>query len=234
MNAPKNIGGYRHYNCNGDWYPSVTTILGETNPAKMGYAKWRKSNPTASEAATSRGTSLHEYCERWLKDGAEPALNVSDAVSPYVASITPVLAQISGVLCLEQFVWHRGQRFAGTLDCCARIGGKLTLIDWKTTCKLPKSDKAIARHLADYRLQVAAYAVALQDTKGVEVEQLAIAVAHPDGPALLEIIEGDRINNLWLQFIGRRAQFEEILMERRQKEQTQSQAIVTAFQWGGQ
>lgn len=176
--------------------------------------------------------------------GSRMALNpplMCLTLSPYVASVKPVLAQISGVFCLEQFVWHREQKFAGTLDCCARIGGKLTLIDWKTTCKLPRTDKAIARHLADYRLQVAAYAAALKDARGVQVEQLAIAVAHPDGPALLEIIEGDRINNLWLQFIGRRAQFDEILMERRQKEQTQrqkeqiqSQEAVKAFRWGGQ
>jgi len=53
-------------------YPSITTVLGDTAD-KSGLHEWRKrvgeeKANAISRAATTRGTSMHKLCERYLKN----------------------------------------------------------------------------------------------------------------------------------------------------------------------
>jgi hypothetical protein len=65
----KTINGKRHYSVDGNYYPSVTTVLsGESKPA---LDAWRKRVGDAkadqiSRAATNRGTGMHTLLEAYV------------------------------------------------------------------------------------------------------------------------------------------------------------------------
>ena len=60
---------------------------------------------------------------------------------------------------VEKKIYHRKEKYAGTLDAVAKIKGQLCVIDFKTSNKIYK----------DYYLQIAAYAKALEDMYGEPV-----------------------------------------------------------------
>ena len=62
---------------------------------------------------------------------------------------------------VEQKLYHRGHKFAGTVDATATVNEEYCVIDFKTS-------KAI---YAPYHLQCAAYAKAIEDMTGKEVEK---------------------------------------------------------------
>jgi hypothetical protein len=228
MKAPetKLIDGIRFYNCGGEWLPSVTSILKATgdNGAWMG---WQRAGGEAakakSQSARDRGTTIHEFCERRLR-GYRAAAKVPEHLRPYWDSVQPALRRLKLARLTEAFVWHRQQRYAGTLDAVATYRGvKDTLIDFKTTQDASRIDG----RLAGYRLQLAAYAGALLDTRGIEVQQAVIIVIHPDGPAQDVIVTRAELAELWSTWCDRCAGFTSSLERKAEKRA----AVVNAFQW---
>ena len=67
------VGGSRHYSVNEERLPSVTTILKatESEEKKAKLAEWKnrvghKQAEIISREATSRGSSMHDYLEKFL------------------------------------------------------------------------------------------------------------------------------------------------------------------------
>lgn len=128
----------------------------------------------------------------------------------------------------EHFVWHRGQHYAGTLDAVCQLGQMpLTLVDWKTTKDISTLDKRID----EYRLQVTAYAGALLDHDGIEVHQGAIVVAHPDGPAHVEVVTRQQMAALWEEWCSRCAAFPGAISSAKERREGKRAAVVNAFSW---
>lgn len=192
----KEINGARFYEINGEWYPSVTTVL--RSGAKPSRPTWTDKGKTSSEDAMARGTAIHEYCDRRLR-GYRVARKIPDHLQPYWASLQPSLRRITCRHLSEEFVWHRAVGYAGTLDLVAKFRGELTLIDFKTTGAL----KRVNPYLEDYKLQITAYAAALEDSTGIAVRQGAVIVAHPEGPALEVIIPSAELGELWPVWVQR-------------------------------
>ncbi|MFA7156773.1 MAG: PD-(D/E)XK nuclease family protein [Bacilli bacterium] len=202
-----NINGFRHYEVKKDnevigVYPSVTSILGETAD-KEWLENWknRVGEDVAnqiSKDATDRGTVMHRLCELYLNLplslSKEERLNETLAISRlddeidqfdnrakivggslfynYIRANT--FYDIAKVLYQEKFVWtKRNGGYAGTLDNLSQlITGEYAIIDFKTARK-PKSEKDIE----DYKLQVAAYAVAVWDRFKIKVSLCKILIS---------------------------------------------------------
>ncbi len=144
------------YTIDGVWYPRVTKIVSiKAKPALYRYygeAKSYKAAQDATEQSAKEGTMIHEAVEGLL---LEKHPDIPPEIAPAIKSfleffeknnihVTPDL--------VERRVVNYDHRYAGTVDAIALIGGKLGVLDIKTS-------QAIYR---DYSLQTSAYMDALK------------------------------------------------------------------------
>jgi hypothetical protein len=145
------------YMINGDWYPRVTRIVSiKAKPALYYYygeAKSYRAAQEVTERSAAEGTMLHEAVEGLLLGKTD---EIPDGVAPAVRSFQEFFEknhiQTSPEL-VERRIVNRDHRYAGTVDAIARIGGKLGVLDIKTS-------QSIYR---DYNLQTSAYMDALKN-----------------------------------------------------------------------
>ncbi|PIR87234.1 MAG: hypothetical protein COU11_01625 [Candidatus Harrisonbacteria bacterium CG10_big_fil_rev_8_21_14_0_10_49_15] len=144
------------YEIEGNWYPRVTRIVDmKAKPAllrfyaEVGYDRARR----ISERSAQEGTAVHEIVERLML--GQPVGDVPPGITPSInAFIDFASKQEIKILDpghIERRVHCLEHRYAGTLDAVAQIGGRLGVLDIKTSA-------AIYR---DYNLQTSAYAQAL-------------------------------------------------------------------------
>ncbi len=140
--------------------PSVTTILGETEPDLVKYSlkKWSRSNKEYSDLAKSRGTNVHELLEFSINQSLETALAVASVggdskatamfwgMYSFIENTIPIASE------LTFFLPELG--YAGTIDylCQCKLSGLIYVIDWKTSMK-PK----LAHTWYNHPMQLAAY-----------------------------------------------------------------------------
>jgi len=172
----------------GEVYPSVTAILRATQPEKdrAGLAAWRRhvGHCRAAEIvdlATKRGSFIHRLVERRLIGWPLPEDDSDDPVwqDPLWRSIAPMVELVRSCpnRVVEGMVWHDRAQYAGTFDCLVDIPGTgIVLIDWKTARK-PKQ----RAYVADYVLQLAAYAAAIHHQWAEEVSEVWLVFAIKGG-----------------------------------------------------
>lgn len=202
------LDGFRYYQVTQDSqtigiFPSVTSILGETGD-KEWLDKWKgrigeqKANEISSDA-TNRGTVMHRLCEIYLNlpmsmsayDRVNETLSLSrldDEIDKFDNRAKIVggalfynyiragsFNDIQKVIAQEKFIWSaRNGGYAGTLDNLSQlITDDYAIIDFKTA-KKPKDEKWID----DYKLQVAAYAVAVWDRLQIQVSTCRILISN--------------------------------------------------------
>ncbi len=144
------------YTIDGVWYPRVTKIVTiKSKPALYRYygeAKSYKAAQDATELSAKEGTMIHEAVEGLLL-GKNP--EIPPEVAPAVASFLEFFAanniHVTPDL-VERRIVNYDHRYAGTVDAIALIGGRLGVLDIKTS-------QAIYR---DYCLQTSAYMDALK------------------------------------------------------------------------
>lgn len=157
------IDGMRFYKTpTGEYYPSVTTVLGNTLPEEKSQAlkKWANAIGQANaqkktQAAADRGTAVHLMIERHLM--GEPPFSPGEFDQAYINSFNALklkLKNINEIWCQEKALYSHILGMAGRVDCIGVYKGEECIIDFKTSSKL-KSQKDIE----DYRLQLTAYAV---------------------------------------------------------------------------
>jgi genome maintenance exonuclease 1 len=197
---------YRTYVINGEEYYSVTTILSHSksseDSAKL--QKWKErvgdeESERIKKSATKRGTILHGWCEDYLRFGSEPDPSPEDEVWDFWISIRPTLSQVTDVKFQEVQVYHKGLKYAGTLDCYASFQGvSNTLIDFKTAAKPKRRD-----WINDYFLQTVAYAAGVKEVYGFSTNQAAIIIALPDKPAQTFVLGRNDMLGLWSEWRDR-------------------------------
>jgi hypothetical protein len=145
------------YVVDGAWYPRVTKIVGiKAKPALYRYygeaASFHDAQATTQKSA-EEGTLIHEVTEAILL-GKKPdiPLSVAPAVEGFLKFLGDKNIQTSPEY-IERRIFHPGERYAGTIDAMALIGGKFGVLDIKTS-------QGIYR---DYNLQTAAYIEALKN-----------------------------------------------------------------------
>ena len=189
----------------GQYLPSVTTIIHACMPEPERLTQWKNNNPDWSkktDKAASIGTILHY---RILNGIAEHQLELPDLdweKIPADANKRADLAQImwdnlnlkiEHPIKVEHLCVNHEHRFAGKFDLCATIDGIYTLLDIKSSKLFHDS----------HRLQMAAYYLLLDRTpdRAMLVSLHPNEAGNPHLRAHVEIIEREKLDELAEQFI---------------------------------
>mgnify|MGYP005815094737 FL=1 len=179
-----------YYSVDGEYAPSVTTILDSI--AKPALVPWaanegakffishvhegmkvedmakgiRGAYRTSSGSALNIGMEVHKWCEEailWKLGKGEAPLPLERTESKNAINAFREWVKANDVewLTVEEKVYHRGHKFAGTVDATAIINDEYCVIDFKTSGAIYSA----------YHLQCAAYAKAIEDMRGKEVEK---------------------------------------------------------------
>ena len=177
----RNKDGTRLYETpDGNFYPSVTTVLSIRN--KQGLHEWRKrvGNDVAnyiSRTSAARGTAVHHMCEDYLNN--EDMTEHAKKFLPYCLFgqlQKNVLHKINDIYAQECGLYSDKYRLAGRVDCVAKYNGIPSIIDFKTSSK-ERTDE----WNENYYIQASAYAEMFEERTGIEINQICILVVTSDG-----------------------------------------------------
>ena len=172
--------GSRTYDFNGIKLPSVTTILGLTKDQsslkdwqqKVGYEKATQIKNHSSK----RGTSMHKFLENYLTGiGYDDLSPIGKEAKPMAKKIIEI-----GLPPVEDFygsevMLHYPGLYAGSTDLVCLHNNMETIVDFKQANR-PKREEWID----DYKLQMAAYAMAHDYVHKSQIEQGVIMMCTPD------------------------------------------------------
>ena len=167
------IGGRVYETPNGKLYPSVTTVTGFKK--KDFFARWRAENPEESRRVLSRGNSLHKITEKYLMNEGEPSPDDPIALSLF-RKIQSEIDKIDNIHLLESPLYSDLLCMAGRVDCIGEYEGTLSVIDFKTSTR-----KKYASDIADYFMQVTAYAIMYMEHTKIPIKNVVIIMSCDDG-----------------------------------------------------
>ena len=172
--------GTRLYDVNGTRLPSVTTILGRTKnqqflkewKAKVGEAEAER----IKNISSSRGTAMHKFLEHYiLGTGYDDLTELGQKAKTMAEKIIDVgLTPVEEWYGSEVTLYYPGL-YAGSTDLVCLHDGKETVVDFKQSNR-PKREEWID----DYKMQIAAYAMAHDYVHQSNIEQGVIMVCTPD------------------------------------------------------
>lgn len=179
--------GRRWYDTPAGFMPSITTVLGYTEPEekKASLKKWQESlGPVkaaqVSKAATDRGTNVHLLCERFLKgEKVDAPINGQPVPGPDMQSFNALklkLNKIDEVWGQEVALYSTSLELAGRCDLIAVYKGQPVIIDFKTSSRI-KTHKDID----GYKLQLAFYAQAHNEMFGTDIKEGIILMVAESG-----------------------------------------------------
>ena len=207
------IKGLRHYDIAGSEHklPSVTTILGQTQPkAKQdSLQKWRDRVGAAEAAkitseAAARGTSMHLYLEKYcLGEGYFDLTDVGNVAKHMAEKIVDrgIDNRLTEIYGNEATLYYPGL-YAGSVDLVGQHDGSMAIIDFKQTNK-PKQREWIG----DYFLQMAAYGMAHDAVYGTTIEKGVILMCSKDLYYQEFTIEGEEYRQAKHDFLRRLSEF---------------------------
>ena len=158
----------------GVYYPSVTTIL-QYMPKNKFFESWLKdvghNADLIMRRAGKEGTQVHEACEK-LVLGEEVTWMDNYGNAKYSQIVWEMILKFYDfwsthkpeLISTEDFVWSDKHKYAGTADLVVKMYGEIWLLDLKTSNSIHKS----------YDLQLASYAKALGECKGINIERTGI------------------------------------------------------------
>jgi hypothetical protein len=130
---------------------------------------------TPSQKGIAIGNLVHGMLQEWLQariDGVEPLIAIAPEIRDQAAEIVHWLDRHEcEILDVEVSVYHPELLYAGQVDCVARRGSSLLVMDWK-------SGKGIYK---DYAAQVAAYIMAYEAMTGQTVSEGWVLRSGVDG-----------------------------------------------------
>ena len=183
----ENVNGRRLYATpDGNRLPSVTTILDATKSeeSKKALQNWRnrvgheQAQAITTEAA-NRGTRMHTYLERYIKEGAIPSRGSNPFSWPsYVMAETVIrdgLKNVNEFWGIEVPLYFPGV-YAGTTDGAGMHLNEESILDYKQTNKPKKRE-----WIDDYFVQLCAYAEAHNELHGTRIRKGVILMCvKPD------------------------------------------------------
>lgn len=172
VNAPemsKKMSNSTYYNDDGVMVPRVTEVISTMihSDALMYWANSLgfkgKGYRATLNAAAKIGTEAHTAIERFLKDKYESKTNI-----PFLGFLMwyNIVSVDRGLSINVIYIEHKivCKWFGGTIDCLMNIGGKIYLVDFKTS-----------NHVTyKYFLQLAAYRFMLRVVEGINVDGVIV------------------------------------------------------------
>jgi genome maintenance exonuclease 1 len=206
------INGERHYVAGKEKLPSVTTILsGTQDPGKADSLKaWRTRVGEAAatrivDEAAARGTAMHKILERYI--GEEGYLDLTNiglkAHNMAIRVIEQGLCNVSEYYGIECTLHYPGL-YAGQTDMVGVHKGEDAIIDFKQTNK-PKKEEWIG----DYKLQLAAYALAHNYMHRTDIKKAVIMMCSKDNYYQEFVMEGAEMKKYMHKWLGRVSQYYE-------------------------
>ena len=190
MTAVTTDTGRQYETPEGITLPSITTVLSILSRDSI--AKWKarvgeKEANRVSYRASTRGTSVHEICEKYVNN--DPDWNKYMAINPdngemkmtkrtpdlidSFLKIKPILDErLTLVHAQEAPLYSTHLGVAGRVDCVGVFDGKLSIIDYKTSMKPKRLD-----WIKNYFMQESAYAIMWEERTGMPITQLVTVIS---------------------------------------------------------
>lgn len=156
----------------GNYYPSMTTVLGWKNKDKI--MAWRaavgeEEANRVSRHACARGNAVHYTAERYLNNEEE---YLKEGTMPHVIQMWNTMKKIldervDNIVAQECPLYSDELMLAGRVDLIAEFDGKLSIIDFKTSSRYKSSDE-----ITGYFLQECGYAVMFEERTGINIDQI--------------------------------------------------------------
>jgi len=206
------IDGKRHYAIKKEKLPSVTTILSATqDPQKTASLQsWRervgeKNALKITEESASRGTAMHKILEKYIDSSGYLDLTTvgQQAHNMAIRVIEQGLCNITEYYGLECTLYYPGL-YAGATDLVGLHKGKIAIIDFKQTNK-PKKEEWIG----DYKLQLAAYAMAHNYMHKTDIQKSVIMMCSKDNYYQEFIVEGAEMKEYMHKWLAKVSQYYE-------------------------
>lgn len=171
-------------------YPSVTSVLGKDKEHFI--TEWRNAvgeveANRVSERASTRGTTLHNHAEMYLRNQQVTIPKVRFLDVSLMRGLVPYLNRISNVRILEGQLYSHTFKLAGTVDCVGDFDSVKSTIDFKSSTKIKERYE-----IDDYFMQVAIYSYMLTERYGLNYNQLVVLIAQEFGAA--QVFIDDRRN----------------------------------------
>ena len=215
--------GTRLYDVNGTRLPSVTTILARTKDQK--FLKDWKAKVGEQEAeriknlSSRRGTSMHKFIECYVEDvGYDDLTGLGQEAKAMAEKIIEIgLAPVEEYYGSEVTLYYPGL-YAGSTDLVCLHNGKESIVDFKQANR-PKREEWID----DYKLQIAAYAMAHDYVHGSNIEQGVIMVCTPDLYYQEFKVEGAELRSWKHKFLKRLGMYHDLLFDEKEEYNTQKE-----------
>ena len=200
------VNGLRHYVFEKEKLPSVTTILDQTQPAEKreSLQRWRERVGEAEAArivdnSQTRGPALHKSREKFiLGQGYLDETDVGkQAHNMAIQVIQNGLSNVTEYYGTECTLFYPGL-FAGQTDLVGVHKGQDAIIDFKQTNK-PKKEEWIG----DYKLQLAAYAMAHNILFKTQICKGVIMMCSTDNFYQEFVVEGEQFQQYMFEFLRR-------------------------------
>ena len=158
----------------GVYYPSVTTIL-QYMPKNKFFDNWLKDVGHNADLilakAGKEGTQVHEAAEALIK-GEEVNWMDDYGNAKFSQIVWEMILKFYDfwythkpeLISTEEFVFSDEYKYAGTADLVVKMDGETWLLDLKTSNSLHRA----------YNLQLAAYAKAIEEVKGIKIDRTGI------------------------------------------------------------
>ena len=205
------INNQRHYDVNAQKLPSVTTILAATQPPekKASLDAWRARVGEAqakeiTESAANRGTAMHTIIEKFLfgqgyLDLTDVGRNAQTMAEQIIEKgLKNRLAEFWG---LEVTLYYPGL-YAGATDVVGIYDGAESIVDFKQSNK-PKRREWIE----DYKLQLAAYALAHNEVYGTNIQKGVNLICTKDNYFQEFVFEGEEFRKAKFEWLKRVDEF---------------------------
>jgi len=209
--------GTRLYDVNGTRLPSVTTILGKTKNQQ--FLKDWKAKVGEQEAdriknlSSRRGTSMHKFIECYVEGvGYDDLTGLGQEAKAMAEKVIEVgLAPVEEYYGSEVTLYYPGL-YAGSTDLVCLHNGKETIVDFKQANR-PKREEWID----DYKLQIAAYAMAHDYIHESNIEQGVIMVCTPDLYYQEFKVEGAELRSWKHKFLKRLGMYHDLLFDEKER-----------------
>ena len=202
----ENVDGKRYYvTPDGNKYPSVTSVTGMLNAKWI--KKWRqnvgeeKANKISRQAA-GRGSRYHYLQEDFInnKDISEQLSKATPLDLMMFNQTKSLTEQIGDIYMLEGALYSDDLCMAGRVDCIAEWGGKVSVIDFKTSTKAKSPSK-----IKNYFMQETACAKMFEERYQVPVERIVTIVSVEETGTAQLFVENPAS---WIdQLLGLRSQY---------------------------
>lgn len=164
----------------GNQYPSVTTVLGQTGD-KSWLKEWREGmgeKRAAKETArcADRGEAVHQMAEDYLNNNEKFKDGHSKENVKLFNQLKMRLKHVNNIRAQEVPLYSDTLGIAGRVDCVGEYKGQLCIVDFKTSNNNKRIDMVY-----DYKLQCTAYALMWYDMTGEQIKDITILMAVEKG-----------------------------------------------------